>query len=312
MSDEIVTRLINITGKDNVRINEPMKNHTTFKIGGPAQYYVTPESVTQIQEVVSLCRDMNIPLHVIGNGSNILVGDDGVDGVVLALFNTFSDYEIKDNVITAQAGMSLIKLAVIALREGLTGLEFASGIPGSVGGAVYMNAGAYDGQMKDVVTSVTVLDEAGNIRILGRDELDMGYRTSAVAKHNMIVLQVIIELKAGDKEQIKDRMNQLSELRKQKQPLEYPSAGSTFKRPEGYFAGKLIADAGLKGYSIGGAAVSEKHAGFVVNMGGATAKDVVELTDYIKKRIIEQFGVTLELEIKKIGLEKGDKGICRL
>ena len=228
MSDEIVTRLINITGKDNVRINEPMKNHTTFKIGGPAQYYVTPESVTQIQEVVSLCRDMNIPLHVIGNGSNILVGDDGVDGVVLALFNTFSDYEIKDNVITAQAGMSLIKLAVIALREGLTGLEFASGIPGSVGGAVYMNAGAYDGQMKDVVTSVTVLDEAGNIRILGRDELDMGYRTSAVAKHNMIVLQVIIELKTGDKEQIKDRMNQLSELRKQKQPLEYPSAGSTF------------------------------------------------------------------------------------
>ena len=302
MSDEIVTRLINITGKDNVRINEPMKNHTTFKIGGPAQYYVTPESVTQIQEVVSLCRNMNIPLHVIGNGSNILVGDDGVDGVVLALFNTFSDYEIKDNVITAQAGMSLIKLAVIALREGLTGLEFASGIPGSVGGAVYMNAGAYDGQMKDVVTSVTVLDEAGNIRILGRDELDMGYRTSAVAKHNMIVLQVIIELKAGDKDQIKDRMNQLSELRKQKQPLEYPSAGSTFKRPEGYFAGKLIADAGLKGYSIGGAAVSEKHAGFVVNMGGATAKDVVELTDYIKKRIIEQFGVTLELEIKKIGL----------
>ena len=302
MSDEIVTRLINITGKDNVRINEPMKNHTTFKIGGPAQYYVTPESVTQIQEVVSLCRDMNIPLHVIGNGSNILVGDDGVDGVVLALFNTFSDYEIKDNVITAQAGMSLIKLAVIALREGLTGLEFASGIPGSVGGAVYMNAGAYDGQMKDVVTSVTVLDEAGNIRILGRNELDMGYRTSAVAKHNMIVLQVIIELKAGDKEQIKDRMNRLSELRKQKQPLEYPSAGSTFKRPEGYFAGKLIADAGLKGYSIGGAAVSEKHAGFVVNMGGATAKDVVELTDYIKKRIIEQFGVTLELEIKKIGL----------
>ena len=302
MSDEIVTRLINITGKDNVRINEPMKNHTTFKIGGPAQYYVTPESVTQIQEVVSLCRDMNIPLHVIGNGSNILVGDDGVDGVVLALFNTFSDYEIKDNVITAQAGMSLIKLSVIALREGLTGLEFASGIPGSVGGAVYMNAGAYDGQMKDVVTSVTVLDEAGNIRILGRDELDMGYRTSTVAKHNMIVLQVIIELKAGNKEQIKDRMNQLSELRKQKQPLEYPSAGSTFKRPEGYFAGKLIADAGLKGYSIGGAAVSEKHAGFVVNMGGATAKDVVELTDYIKKRIIEQFGVTLELEIKKIGL----------
>ena len=302
MSDEIVTRLINITGKDNVRINEPMKNHTTFKIGGPAQYYVTPESVTQIQEVVSLCKDKNISLHVIGNGSNILVGDDGVDGVVLALFNTFSDYEIKDNVITAQAGMSLIKLAVIALREGLTGLEFASGIPGSVGGAVYMNAGAYDGQMKDVVTSVTVLDEAGNIRILGRDELDMGYRTSAVAKHNMIVLQVIIELKAGDKEQIKDRMNKLSELRKQKQPLEYPSAGSTFKRPEGYFAGKLIADAGLKGYSIGGAAVSEKHAGFVVNMGGATAKDVVELTDYIKKRIIEQFGVTLELEIKKIGL----------
>ena len=278
-----------------------MKNHTTFKIGGPAQYYVTPESVTQIQEVVSLCRDMNIPLHVIGNGSNILVGDDGVDGVVLALFNTFSDYEIKDNVITAQAGMSLIKLAVIALREGLTGLEFASGIPGSVGGAVYMNAGAYDGQMKDVVTSVTVLDEAGNIRILGRDELDMGYRTSAVAKNNMIVLQVVIELKSGDKEQIKDRMNQLSELRKQKEPLEDPSAGSTFKRPEGYFAGKLIEDAGLRGYTVGGACVSEKHCGFVVNKGGACAADVVNVIKDVKVKVYEKFGVELEPEVKMIG-----------
>ena len=203
--------------------------------------------------------------------------------------------------ITAQAGMSLIKLAVIALREGLTGLEFASGIPGSVGGAVYMNAGAYDGQMKDVVTSVTVLDEAGNIRILGRDELDMGYRTSAVAKHNMIVLQVIIELKAGNKEQIKDRMNQLSELRKQKQPLEYPSAGSTFKRPEGYFAGKLIQDAGLKGYRVGDAMVSDKHSGFVVNMGEATAGQVRQLMRDVDEKVYEQFHVHLEPEVRCIG-----------
>ena len=290
-----------------VSLDESLGRHTTFRIGGNADFFCVPATVTQLTRILELCRQYQVRTYLLGNGSNTLFSDAGFGGAVICLTGLNSRFSMQaqpdgSTKVLAPAGMMLSALCNTAQKESLAGLEFAFGIPGSVGGAVYMNAGAYDGQMKDVVTSVTVLDEAGNIRILGRDELDMGYRTSAVAKHNMIVLQVIIELKAGDKEQIKDRMNQLSELRKQKQPLEYPSAGSTFKRPEGYFAGKLIADAGLKGYSIGGAAVSEKHAGFVVNMGGATAKDVVELTDYIKKRIIEQFGVTLELEIKKIGL----------
>ena len=281
---------------------EPMAKHTSFRIGGPADLMAMPQSEQELQQLLQRAGESKVPVTLIGNGSNLLVRDKGIRGLVIKLGNMLNDVVADGCTLTFGSGVSLAAASRKAAELGLSGMEFAVGIPGSIGGAVYMNAGAYDGQMKDVVTSVTVLDEAGNIRILGRDELDMGYRTSAVAKHNMIVLQVIIELKAGDKEQIKDRMNQLSELRKQKQPLEYPSAGSTFKRPEGYFAGKLIADAGLKGYSIGGAAVSEKHAGFVVNMGGATAKDVVELTDYIKKRIIEQFGVTLELEIKKVGL----------
>ncbi len=302
MNDVLVTRLKSIVGNDNVKINEPMKNHTTFRIGGPAQMFITPESAGQIQDIVALCRQESCPMYIIGNGSNLLVGDDGVQGVVMSLYNKFSQYSIDGETITVQAGMSLMRLSVIAANEGLGGMEFASGIPGSVGGAVYMNAGAYGGQMADIVTEATVIDENNNIKVLSNKELEFGYRTSYVAKNNLIVVSVRLKLTKGDESTIKEKMADLAEQRKLKQPLEYPSAGSTFKRPEGYYAGKLISDAGLKGYSVGGAQVSEKHAGFVINTGNATASDVIALTDYVKQRVYEENGVELELEVKKLGL----------
>lgn len=301
MNDELINRLSQIVGDDRIKYEEPMKNHTTFRIGGPAQVYVTPESAEQIQEVVSLCREVDEPLYVIGNGSNILVNDDGIRGVVMALFTQYADYKIEDNMITAQSGISLIRLSALAAEAGLSGLEFASGIPGSLGGGIYMNAGAYGGQMADVVSEVTVLDSDGKVKTLSGSGLAFGYRQSAIQDGDMIVLQAVLKLEYGDREAIRSRINELAESRRQKQPLEYPSAGSTFKRPEGYYAGKLIADAGLKGCSVGGAQVSEKHAGFVINKGGATAKDVIELTDYIRDKIYRENNVTLELEVRKLG-----------
>jgi UDP-N-acetylmuramate dehydrogenase len=301
MNDGIVKRLKSIVGETNVRTNEPMKNHTTFKIGGSAQVFVTPEKPEQIQEIVNLGREETVPVHIIGNGSNLLVSDEGVEGIVVAVFGKLAGYDICDTTINVQAGMSLIALSNIAADEGLSGLEFASGIPGSVGGAIYMNAGAYDGQMSDVVVNVTVIDDDNNIEVLSAEDLDFGYRSSIIAKKNMIVLSARLQLTRANEIAIKSRMNEFSELRKLKQPLEYPSAGSTFKRPEGYFAGKLIADAGLKGYTVGGAQVSEKHAGFIVNTGNATAKDVVALCDYVTAQIFEKNGVKLELEVKKLG-----------
>jgi UDP-N-acetylmuramate dehydrogenase len=301
MNDGIVNRLKSIVGETNVRTNEPMKNHTTFKIGGSAQVFVTPEKPEQIQEIVNLGREETVPVHIIGNGSNLLVSDEGVEGIVVAVFGKLAGYDICDTTINVQAGMSLIALSNIAADAGLSGLEFASGIPGSVGGAIYMNAGAYDGQMSDVVANVTVIDGDNNIEVLSVEDLDFGYRSSVIAKKNMIVLSARLQLTRANEIAIKSRMNEFSELRKLKQPLEYPSAGSTFKRPEGYFAGKLIADAGLKGYTIGGAQVSEKHAGFIINTGNATAKDVVALCDYVTAQIFEKNGVKLELEVKKLG-----------
>jgi UDP-N-acetylmuramate dehydrogenase len=301
MNDGIVNRLKSIVGETNVRTNEPMKNHTTFKIGGSAQVFVTPEKPEQIQEIVNLGREETVPVHIIGNGSNLLVSDEGVEGIVVTVFGKLAGYDICDTVINVQAGMSLIALSNIAADAGLSGLEFASGIPGSVGGAIYMNAGAYDGQMSDVVVNVTVIDGDNNIEVLSAEDLDFGYRSSIIAKKNMIVLSARLQLTRANEIAIKSRMNEFSELRKLKQPLEYPSAGSTFKRPEGYFAGKLIADAGLKGYTVGGAQVSEKHAGFIVNTGNATAKDVVALCDYVTAQIFEKNGVKLELEVKKLG-----------
>lgn len=301
--------LISMLGAGNVRISEPMKPHTTFRIGGAADYYVTPQTEKQIADVIAFLKKSDISYIVIGNGSNILVSDEGFRGVVVELGDAFSGYEILPGIqadsdevlVKANAGMKLTRLGNQLAANGIAGFEFATGIPGCIGGAVRMNAGAYGGEFKDILVSAKVIDDEGAIRELSADELELGYRTSIVAKSDMIVLEAVLRLRKGGPDTIRKNISELAARRRQKQPLEYPSAGSTFKRPEGYFAAKLIEDAGLKGCSRGGAQVSEKHAGFVVNKGNATAKDVCELTDYIKSTVMEKFGVKLELEVVKVG-----------
>ena len=286
--------------EDEIMINEDMKNHIYFKVGGPADIFLTPKSIEQLSETVKICKQNNIPYLIIGNGSNLLVKDGGIRGVVIAL-TKLDKLQSKGNFIKAEAGVLLKDVSDRAVENSLTGFEFASGIPGSVGGAVFMNAGAYDGEIKNVILEAEVLDEEGNVIVLNRDELELGYRTSRVMKDNLVVLSAIFQLEIGEKEAIQSRVDELTAKREEKQPLEYPSAGSTFKRPEGYFAGKLIQDAGLKGYSVGGAAVSEKHSGFVINKGGATAKDILELIKYIQDEVYKQFGVELHTEVRILG-----------
>lgn len=288
-------------GSDNVYRNEPMKKHTTFRIGGPADYYLCPHSAEEIQKVVEICREEKMPYFILGNGSNLLVSDQGYRGVVIQLWKNVSDIRVEGCLVYAKAGASLAKIAAEALEEGLTGMEFAAGIPGTLGGAVVMNAGAYGGEMKDVLREVLVMDEQGKIFTLKKDALKLGYRTSAVKEKGYVVLAAVLELQQGDPEEIRSRMEELRQKRAEKQPLDMPSAGSTFKRPEGHFAGKLIMDAGLRGFSIGGAQVSEKHCGFVVNTGNATAGDVLALIREIQKTVREKFGVELETEVKFLG-----------
>nr|WP_317427044.1 UDP-N-acetylmuramate dehydrogenase [uncultured Blautia sp.] len=288
-------------GSDNVKLQEPMSRHTTFRIGGPADFYLCPHSTKEVQEIVEICKEENLPYFVLGNGSNLLVSDKGYRGVVIQLWKNFSDITVKDCCIQAKAGALLSKVAVEALEAGLTGMEFASGIPGTIGGAAFMNAGAYGGEMKDIIKSVKVLDTQGEVRVLPKEELKMGYRTSIVKEKGYTVLSVELELSKGNREEIRNTMEDLKERRTSKQPLEMPSAGSTFKRPEGYFAGKLIMDSGLRGFSVGGAQVSEKHCGFVVNKGGATAMDVLNLIREVQRRVKEQFGVDLETEVRFLG-----------
>lgn len=278
-----------------------MSRHTTFRIGGPADFYLCPHSTKEVQEIVEICKEENLPYFVLGNGSNLLVSDKGYRGVVIQLWKNFSDITVKDCCIQAKAGALLSKVAAEALEAGLTGMEFASGIPGTIGGAAFMNAGAYGGEMKDIIKSVKVLDTQGEVRILPKEELKMGYRTSIVKEKGYTVLSVELELSKGNREEIRNTMEDLKERRTSKQPLEMPSAGSTFKRPEGYFAGKLIMDSGLRGFSVGGAQVSEKHCGFVVNKGGATAMDVLNLIREVQRRVKEQFGVDLETEVRFLG-----------
>ena len=278
-----------------------MKKHTTFRIGGPADFLVLPQTLQEIAEVTALCRKEGQPWYVIGNGSNLLVGDKGVRGVVIQLLRNFNEIEVRGEEIHVQAGTVNAAVARQALDAGLTGFEFAAGIPGTTGGAVVMNAGAYGGEMKDILKGVTVLDEDGRVRTLAAEELELGYRTSIIARKGYIVLDICMKLEKGDPEAIRTRMDELREKRVTKQPLEYPSAGSTFKRPEGYFAGKLIMDAGLRGFSVGGAQISEKHCGFVINKGNATAEDVVNLMEETKKIVMEKFGVVLEPEVKRLG-----------
>ena len=301
MGFEVKDELEKVLGRQKVLLQEPMKKHTTFRVGGPADYFVMPETKDEIRRIITVCRECGTPFYIIGNGSNLLVSDKGYRGVIIQLYKEMSKIETEGNVIRAEAGASLARVANAALEAGLTGFEFASGIPGTLGGACVMNAGAYGGEMKDVLLSVTALAADGEFLTIPKDRLELVYRTSVFARKGYIVVEALLELKEGSKEAIRQKMEELREKRITKQPLEYPSAGSTFKRPEGYFAGKLIQDAGLRGYRVGGAQVSEKHCGFVINCGNASAADVDELMKQVSAKVEEQFGVTLEPEVKRLG-----------
>lgn len=297
---KLIEQLVDISGEQNVLQNEPMKKHTTFRIGGPCDIFIKPRSIEEIRQIIEVVKENKVPYYVVGNGSNLLVSDDGYRGVIINLFNNFSDITVEGNTITASAGALLGKIGYTALKNSLTGFEFATGIPGTLGGAVVMNAGAYGGEMKDVLSEVTVLTKEGELLTLKADELELGYRTSIIAKKDYIVLEGKIQLKPGEPDKIKAVIDDLAFRRRDKQPLEYPSAGSTFKRPKDNFAGKLIMDAGLRGYTSGGAMVSDKHCGFVINKGDATCEDVIKLTDHVKEEVKNQFGIELELEVKKL------------
>ena len=297
----MLEKLQKLLGEAKVLVQEPMASHTTFRIGGTADYFVMPETVEELAAVLKLCKEEQMPYFILGNGSNLLVGDKGFRGVVIQLYKNFDGIQIDGTKVTAKAGAMLIRVAKESGKAGLTGLEFASGIPGTIGGSMVMNAGAYGGEMKDVVTAVTVLTKEGDIKNLTGDEMNFRYRGSVVEDEGYIVLEAVMELKEGNLEEIQARIDELSIQRKTKQPIEYPSAGSTFKRPEGYFAGKLIQDAELRGYRVGGAQVSEKHCGFVINAGGATAADVMQLMQDVSDKVNAQFGVTLEPEVKRVG-----------
>lgn len=303
MNQEIGKKLLSILKVEQVKKDEPMKIHTTFRVGGPASYFVTPETEEEVAKVIEVCTQENVPYYIVGNGSNLLVGDKGFRGAIIQLYKSMGTFQVEGNQITAQAGCSLAQIANAALDAALTGFEFAAGIPGTLGGAVVMNAGAYGGEMKDVLTSVRVMTEEDEIMELPAEELGLGYRTSIIPEKRYIVLGAVISLTEGKKEEIKAQMDDLRQKRVSKQPLEYPSAGSTFKRPEGYFAGKLIEDAGLRGFQVGGAQVSEKHCGFVINRDHATAADIMELMRQVQIRVKENSGVDLEPEVKRLGDE---------
>ena len=297
---EFEEKLRKIVNEGELWVNEPMSAHTTFRIGGPADFLVTPGTAGQLKEILALCREENQPFFILGNGSNLLVGDRGYSGTMICL-SRLSAVETEETCIRAQAGALLSKIAREACERSLAGFEFDAGIPGSLGGAVVMNAGAYGGELKDVLVNVTVMDREGNILKKTPEELCMVYRTSSVLSEEYVVLEAEINLEKGDRRLIRARMDDLAARRREKQPLEYPSAGSTFKRPEGYFAGKLIDDAGLRGFRVGGAQVAEKHCGFVINREQATAADVMELCRRVSGAVKEQFGVELEMEVKTIG-----------
>lgn len=300
MNDQFLTELQNVMGGSGIFMEEPMKKHTTFRVGGPADVLVQPDE-TALAAILALCRQYHVSYSFIGNGSNLLVGDKGIRGVVIEMTDPMGNIEVDGTKITAQAGAMLSKIANTAASNGLGGMEFAAGIPGSVGGAVVMNAGAYGGEMKDIIEKVYVLDENGAQLELDRDALDLGYRHSCIPEKKYIVTKVVLELVPRNEAEIRSKMKDLNEKRAEKQPLQYPSAGSTFKRPEGYFAGKLIMDAGLRGYQVGGAQVSEKHCGFVINKGDATAADICQLMQDVSDKVQAQFGVVLEPEVKMIG-----------
>ncbi|MDD2978403.1 MAG: UDP-N-acetylmuramate dehydrogenase [Hespellia sp.] len=301
MKEMIYSRLTDVMEKSRIKTEEPMKAHTTFRVGGPADFFVSVQSTEELKGILDVCREEKLPYYVLGNGSNLLVGDKGYRGIIIQIYKDMNDVMAAGELLTVQAGALLSRIANVAQAEGLAGFEFAAGIPGTLGGAVVMNAGAYGGEMKDVLEMVTVLTGDGEIRVLKKEELELGYRTSIIAKKGYIVLEAVIRLKKGNGAQIKARMEELKEQRVTKQPLEFASAGSTFKRPDGYFAGKLVQDAGLRGFQVGDAQVSEKHCGFVVNRGNATAAEIVELMKQVSDKVMAEFGVKLEPEVKRLG-----------
>jgi UDP-N-acetylmuramate dehydrogenase len=292
--------LCNYFASEKIYIDEPMKKHTSFKVGGPADILVTPESAEDIIKLVQICSEHGVPCIIIGNGSNLLVKDGGIRGVVVKL-SRMDKIKVKGNRITAESGVKLLDLCNASMAEELTGLEFACGIPGSVGGAVAMNAGAYNGEVSNVIESAVCIDNEGNVRTLDKDELELGYRTSAILKRGYVVVEATFELQRGEKEKIGSRIEDLNKRRSDRQPLEFPSAGSTFKRPEGHFAAKLIEDTGLKGLSVGGAEVSIKHSGFIINKQEASAKDILDLIEIVQKQVKEAYGVELHTEVRIIG-----------
>ena len=304
MKTSIYNLLAEYVGPDNILLNEGMSGHTSFRIGGPAAGFVMPNTVQELDDVIRLCRREGIQYFVMGNGTNLLVSDKGYNGIVIQLCKRMNAFFLEDTMIYAQAGVLLSALAAKAARESLTGLEFASGIPGTIGGACVMNAGAYGGEMKDVIISVEVYIPGKGVMTIPAEEMKFGYRDSVIKHSDYIVTGATLKLEKGEKSVIDARMEELKEARTSKQPLEYPSAGSTFKRPEGYFAGKLIQDAGLKGLSVGGAQVSEKHSGFIINKGGATAADVVGLIEKVSDTVYEKYSVRLEPEVLFLGFDK--------
>ena len=298
----IIERISQFVPKENILEKELMSRHTTFKIGGPCSILVKISEIQQLQQLLPYLAKEKIPYFFLGNGSNLLVSDKGYEGVILTYDQTFSDdVVIEGDKVSAHAAVLLSKVAKKVLDNSLTGFEFAAGIPGTVGGAMVMNAGAYDGEMKHIVESVEVVDTEGNLRVLSCEEMEFGYRNSILKREPFIVSRVVFGLEKGDAAFIKEKMDDLAQRRRDKQPLEYPSAGSTFKRPEGHFAGKLIMDAGLRGYQVGGAKVSDKHCGFVINAGNATAMDVHNLMEDVIKEVQEKFQVTLEPEVIRLG-----------
>ncbi|OHW62057.1 UDP-N-acetylenolpyruvoylglucosamine reductase [Andreesenia angusta] len=301
--ERILEKIESVVANGRVMVDEPMKRHTTFKIGGPADLLVEPSSIEEVEDVLNICRSEDIPVTVIGNGSNLLVRDGGIRGVVVKIAELLSDVSVYEEKIVAEAGALMSKISSKALEHSLGGFEFASGIPGTIGGAVTMNAGAYGGEIKDYVSAVTCIDSEGQVKEYSGEEMAFGYRKSLVQAEGLVVLKVEISLNRGDRDEIKSKIDDYTERRTSKQPLHLPSGGSTFKRPEGYFAGKLIEDAGLRGLRHRNIQVSEKHCGFVVNLGESKAEDVLNLIGVVQKTVYDKFGIQLEPEIRIIGEE---------
>ncbi|MBP5197565.1 MAG: UDP-N-acetylmuramate dehydrogenase [Lachnospiraceae bacterium] len=301
VSEAVLRGIQGFVSEENIHVNEMMSAHTSFKVGGPADCVIEIDDEEKLAKLLNYLKKLELPAAIMGNGTNTLVSDKGYEGVIIIIGKKMNNVYGSGNTIEAQAGAPLVAVAKKAHELGLTGLEFAAGIPGTVGGGVVMNAGAYDGDMSKVVKSVRVLDENGEVMVLDNETMEFGYRTSTIKNRKFAVTSVTFELEKGDPAEIKAKMDDFNARRREKQPLEYPSAGSTFKRPEGYFAGKLIEDAGLKGVKVGGAQVSEKHSGFIINTGSATASDVASLIGKVQETVKERFGVSLEREVIFLG-----------